>query len=75
MEQGSLPLTGLSEAQQTQALERFRIIRPALDKESTQAQIAHTQQISLYTRERWIWQTQPAQIKGRLAAFLLLPFS
>jgi Trp operon repressor len=46
MEQGSLPLTGLSQAQQTQAASRFRIIRPALDKEITQAQIAHTQQLS-----------------------------
>jgi hypothetical protein len=40
MREASLPLTALSEAQRAQALERFTIIRPALEKEITQAQVA-----------------------------------
>lgn len=39
----------LSETQRAQALERFTIIRPALEKEITQAQVAHTHQLSLRT--------------------------
>lgn len=50
----SAALTALSEAQRTQALERFTIIRPALEKEITQAEVARTQQISLRTVQRWI---------------------
>ncbi len=50
----SVSLTALSEAQRTQALERFTIIRPALEKEITQAEVARTQQISLRTVQRWI---------------------
>jgi len=48
------PLTSLSEAQRAQALERFTIIRPALEKEITQAEVARTHQISLRTVQRWI---------------------
>ena len=48
------PLTALSEEQRTRALERLTIIRPALEKEITQAEIARTQQISLRTVQRWI---------------------
>jgi len=48
------PLTSLSEEQRTQALERFTIIRPALEKEITQAEVARTHQISLRTVQRWI---------------------
>jgi putative transposase len=47
-------LTSLSEAQRAQALERFTIIRPALEKEITQAEVARTHQISLRTVQRWI---------------------
>jgi hypothetical protein len=36
------PLTSLSEAQRAQAQERFTIIRPALEKEITQAEVART---------------------------------
>src|SRR6266516_353478 len=50
----SSPLTALSEAQRAQALHRFTIIRPALDKEITQAQVARTHQLSLHTIQRWI---------------------
>src|SRR6266436_3720349 len=52
--QSSSPLTTLSEAQRAQALERFTIIRPALEKEITQAQVAHTHQISLRTVQHWM---------------------
>ena len=48
------PLTSLSEAQRTQALERFTIIHPALEKEITQAEVACTHQISLRTVQCWI---------------------
>ena len=48
------PLTLLSEEQRTQALERFTIIRPALEKEITQTEVARTHQISLRTVQRWI---------------------
>lgn len=34
----SFPLTGLSEAQRTQALERFALLRPALEGQMTQTQ-------------------------------------
>jgi hypothetical protein len=33
MQEASMPLTALSEAQRAQALERFTIIRPALEAE------------------------------------------
>jgi hypothetical protein len=39
MREASLRLTALSEAQRAQALERFAIIRPALEKQLTQAQV------------------------------------
>jgi len=48
------PLTALSEEQRTQTLERFTIIRSALEKEITQAEVARTQQNSLRTVQRWI---------------------
>jgi putative transposase len=48
------PLTSLSEAQRAQAQERFTIIRPALEKEITQAEVARTHHISLRTVQRWI---------------------
>jgi putative transposase len=48
------PLTSLSQEQQTQATSHLTTIRPALEKEITQAEIAHTHQISLRTVQRWI---------------------
>ena|SRR2546422_1700228 len=39
MREASLPLTALSGAQGAQALERFTIIRPTLEKEITQARV------------------------------------
>ena len=49
-----IPLTALSEAQRTQALERFAIIRPALEDGVTQAQVARTHQIAPSTVQQWI---------------------
>jgi len=40
--------------QRTQALERFTIIRPALEKLITQAEVARTHHLSLRTIQRWI---------------------
>jgi putative transposase len=54
MPETSLLLTALSEAQRAQALERFTIIRPALDKEITQAQIARTHQLPPSTVQLWV---------------------
>jgi hypothetical protein len=42
MRKPSFLLTSLSEAQRAQALERFTIIRPALEEKVSQAQVAHT---------------------------------
>ena len=50
----SAPLTALSEAQRTQAASRFAIIRPALEKEITQAEVARRQQVSPRTVQRWV---------------------
>ena len=52
----SLPLSSLSEAQRTQALERFALLRPALEGEVSQTQIACEHQIPLPTMQRWIKQ-------------------
>jgi DNA-binding NarL/FixJ family response regulator len=49
-----LPLTALSETQRTQALERFAVIRPALEDGVTQAQVARTHHLSPSTVRQWI---------------------
>src|SRR5205807_4289239 len=49
-----LPLTTLSEAQRTQALERFAIIRPALEEGVTQAQVARNHDLPPSTVQRWM---------------------
>src|SRR5260370_41966228 len=54
MTQTALPLTALSEAQRTQALERLEIIRPALEKHISQAQVARTHQLPPSTVQLWI---------------------
>src|SRR5450755_3152515 len=54
MMQTTLPLTALSEAQRTQALERLEIIRPALEKHISQAQVARTHQLAPSTIQLWI---------------------
>jgi putative transposase len=54
MAQAALPLTALSEAQRIQALERLEIIRPALEKHVSQAQVARTHQLPPSTVQLWI---------------------
>ena len=51
--QSPLPAT-LSEAQRAQALERFAILRPALEEGVPQTQIARLQDLPLSTVQRWI---------------------
>jgi putative transposase len=54
MNEGTLLLTALTEAQRAQALERYTIIRPALEKEISQAQVARTHQLAPSTVQLWI---------------------
>ena len=54
MTDSSLLLTELSEAQRAQALERYTIIRPALEKEISQAQVARTHHLPPSTIQLWI---------------------
>ena len=49
-----IPLTTLSEAQRRQALERFAVLRPALEEGASQTQIARDHQMALSTVQRWI---------------------
>lgn len=60
----SPPLTSLSEAQRTQALERFALLRPALEGQISQTQLARDQQISLSTIQRWIKQYREKGLAG-----------
>ena len=48
------PLTALTEAQRAQALERFTIIRPALEDGVSQAQVARTSNKAPSTIQLWI---------------------
>jgi putative transposase len=54
MNEAPLLLTTLSEAQRAQALQRYTIIRPALEKEVSQAQVARTHQLAPSTVQLWI---------------------
>ncbi|HEX3642330.1 MAG TPA: helix-turn-helix domain-containing protein [Ktedonobacteraceae bacterium] len=65
MSEASLPLTAYSEAQRAQTLERFMIIRPALEKEITQAQVARTHHLPPSTVQLWINQTVPREGTSR----------
>lgn len=60
----SPPLTSLSEAQRTQALERFALLRPALEGQIPQTQLAREQQIPLSTIQRWIKQYREKGLAG-----------
>jgi transposase-like protein len=60
----SPPLTSLSEAQRTQALERFALLRPALEGQISQTQLARDQQIPLSTIQRWIKQYREKGLAG-----------
>ena len=59
-----LPLTGLSEAQRTLALERFALLRPALEGRVSQTQQAREHQIPLSTMQRWIKQYREKGLAG-----------
>ncbi len=54
MAQAPPSLAALSEAQRTQAWERFKIIRPVLEKEITQAEVVCSHEISIRTIQRWM---------------------
>src|SRR2546430_1641987 len=60
----SLPLTSLSEAQRTQAYTRFAILRPALEGQISQTQLAREHHISLSTIQRWIKQYREKGLAG-----------
>ena len=64
MAEPSLLLTSLSEAQRTQALERFALLRPALEGSISQTQLAREHQISLSTIQRWIKQYREKGLAG-----------
>jgi putative transposase len=64
MVQTPLPLTALSEAQRTQAQQRYDIIRPALEKEISQAQVARTHDLSPSTVQLWIKQYREKGLAG-----------
>lgn len=54
MTEAPLLLTSLSEARRAQALERYSMIRSALDEGVTQAQVARTQNLPPSTVQRWV---------------------
>src|SRR5947199_868755 len=62
--QASLPLTSLSEAQRTQAYARFALLRPALEGQVSQTQLAREQHLSLSTIQRWIKQYREKGLAG-----------
>ena len=64
MAEPSLPLTSLSEAQRTQALERFALLRPALEGHISQTQLAREHHLSLSTIQRWIKQYREKGLAG-----------
>ena len=62
--QAPFPLTSLSEAQRTQALERFALLRPALEGQLSQTQLARQQHLALSTLQRWIKQYREKGLAG-----------
>lgn len=64
MAQASLPLTALSEAQRAQALERFAIISPALEKKISQAQVARAHNLPPSTVQSWIKRYREGGLAG-----------
>ncbi|MGH2495652.1 MAG: Mu transposase C-terminal domain-containing protein [Ktedonobacteraceae bacterium] len=62
--EASSPLTSLSEVQRTQALGRFALLRPALEGQMSQTQLARQQQIPLSTMQRWIKQYRAKGLAG-----------
>ena len=68
MTKTALPLTDLSEAQRTQALERLEIIRPALEKHVSQAQVARTHHLPPSTVQLWIKRFREKGLAGLATA-------
>jgi putative transposase len=64
MVQTPLPLTALSEEQRARALQRYDIIRPALEKETSQAKVARTHQLAPSTVQLWIKQYREKGLAG-----------
>ncbi|GHO88055.1 helix-turn-helix domain-containing protein [Dictyobacter formicarum] len=64
MAEAALPLIALSEQQRTQALERFEIIRPAVEKELSQAQVARTHHLATSTVQLWVKQYREKGLAG-----------
>ncbi len=58
------PLTALSEAQRAQALERFTIIRPALEEGVSRAQVARTSKKAESTIRLWIKRYREKGLSG-----------
>ena len=54
MRQHEKALTALTEAQRLLALERFSFLKPALEDEVSQTQIAQMHGLSLRTMQRWM---------------------
>jgi putative transposase len=57
-------LSALSEAQRRQALERFVILRPALEEGVSQTQIARMHHLPLSTVQRWIKRYREGGLPG-----------
>jgi putative transposase len=68
MVQTPLPLTALSEEQRAQALQRYDIIRPALEKQTSQAQVARTHHLAPSTVQLWIKQYREKGLAGLIHA-------
>ncbi len=64
MVQTPFPLAALSEEQRAQALQRYNIIRPALEKEISQAQVARTHELAPSTVQLWIKQYREKGLAG-----------
>src|SRR5436190_21340454 len=60
----SQPLTSLSEVQRTQAYARFALLRPALEGQISQTQLAREQHIPLSTMQCWIKQYREKGLAG-----------
>jgi putative transposase len=64
MVQTPLPLTALSEEQRARALQRYDIIRPALEKETSQAQMTCTYKLFPSAVRLWIKQYREKGLAG-----------
>jgi putative transposase len=64
MAQATVPLTALSEKQRAQALERLEIIRPAVEKKVSQAQVARTHELPASTVQLWVKQYREKGLAG-----------